>query len=216
MDVNTEKVEISKEVFDQLSALPNIVSGLVEELKTERKDKQTAQAERDAALVAAAQNPEVVTPPAGQPEDPEVVVRRVLAEQAKGDAQAARDRATAKFKETHKEFHPDNDPGGLKYAAFERTLGKLNTSGAQTEEDHLALFGDALTLMNRPAASEEQIITPYADTPTDGGTPTAANPNGLTPKEKRVIAGLGWTEEKYLNMKKSRPAYVKQMIELAP
>ena len=214
MDENEEKIEVTKKQFEELSALPDVVKNLVEEIKVERTAKQTAEAARDAAILAAKQEPEqpVVE---RQAEDPETVFRRILAEQDQEKAKTARETAEAKFKQTNKDFHPENDPAGLKYAAFQRTLARLNDSGAKTEEDFASLYNDALTLMNRPAP-QEQVITPYADAPTNqNGTPVVTDQNGLSHKEKNIIQGLGWTEEKYLKLKKSRPSYVDQLLAQA-
>lgn len=215
MNENEGKVEIDKDVFDKLSALPGVVEGLVEELKTERKAKQDAEtaaakAIADAAVVSPA------TPPAdATPEDPAKVVERILAERDAASAVVVRENAEAKFKAAHKEFASDNDPAGIKFAAFKTVLARLNTSGLTTDEQFQAVFNDALTLMNRQVAPEERIITPYADTPSDGGTPGHTDPNGTSAKEKKLYEGLGWTEEKYLKMKKSRPAYVEEMLSYA-
>lgn len=207
-----KKVEIDEEVYEKLKGLPEVVTNLVEELKTERKAKQDAQ---DAVAKALADKTEPVVTPSGDQKDPAELVREILAERDKGTAKAARDAAESKFKNAHKEFHPENDPGGIKYAAFERTLAKLNVAGLSSEQDFTAVFNDAFTLMNPQAASQERIITPYADTPTDTGTPRTEDPNGLTPKEKKLIQSLGWADEKYLKLKKSRPAYVEQMLTYA-
>ena len=214
MDENEEKIEVTKKQFDELSALPDVVKNLVEEIKVERTAKQTAEAARDAAILAAKPvDPAPVVE--NTPEDAETVIRRVLAEQDQEKAKTARETAEQKFKEANKDFHPDNDPAGLKYAAFQRTLAKLNASGAKTEEDFAGLYNDALTLMNRPAP-QEQTITPYADSPTNqNGAPQASNQNGLSIKEKKIIDGLGWSEDKYLKLKKSRPAYVDQLLAQA-
>lgn len=214
MDENKEKVEIDKDVFEKLEKLPSVVEGLVEELKTERKAKQDAEAARDAAIAAAAAPKEdPATPP--DPKDPTKVFEELMAKKEQESAQTARQNAESKFKSAHKEFHPDNDPGGIKFAAFQRYLARINTTGLKTEEEFTSAYTDALALMNRTEAPKETVITPYADTPTDGGEPRQSDPNALTPKEKKVIEGLGWSEEKYLKMKKSRPAYVEQLLAYA-
>ena len=208
MPEDTQKIEVDKKTFDELAALPDVVKNLVEELKVERTAKQTAEAERDAAKVAI---PPVQPAPDAKPEDAETVVRRILAEGQNAAAATAREKAEQRFKASHPEFSADNDAGGLKFAAFKSTLAKLNDSSAKSEEDFGALYDDALVLMNRPAP-QEQVYTPYADTPSQSGAPRVSDQNGLSLKEKKIIQGLGWTEEKYLGLKKSRPNYVAQLI----
>lgn len=213
MDETKETVQLSKEDFDKLSSLPDVVNNLVAEIQQERKAKQTAEAERDALIVEKNTKPPAdVTPQQATPEDPTVIVERLLAKKDQEAAKAAREAAEAKFRETNKDFHPDNDPGGLKFAAFQRVLAKLNDSGARTVEDFSALYDDALALMNRQSPVKEVTYTPYAHTPSESGSPHQQDPNGLSAKEKRIIQGIGWTEERYLKIKKSRPEYIKKLL----
>lgn len=212
MNEDKKKVEIDEDVYEKLKGLPEVVTNLVEELKIERKAKQEAQ---DAAAKAIADAAALPEPKPEDQKDAATVVREILAQRDVDDAKTVRENAERKFKNSHKEFHPENDPAGIKYSAFEKVLARLNTTGLTSEEAYQSVFNDALTLMNRQQTNQEQIITPYADTPVDGGTPRHEDPNGLSPKEKKLIQGLGWTEEKYLKLKKSRPAYVEQMLTYA-
>lgn len=210
--IDPQKVVVDKEMFDKLSALPDVVNNLVEELKTERKAKQDAEARADATIANAA------PAKSDDPEDPEMVVRRILGERDQNSVKTARVTAEENFKNTHKEFHPDNDPGGLKYQAFERSLAKINLSGATSESQFSDLFETALLVMNKGVvAPSGETITPYADdASTPGGTPQSRDNNALTPKEHRLIKSMpGWTEEKYLKMKKSRPGYVESLLQYA-
>jgi hypothetical protein len=216
MPENEVKVEISKEELDKLKALPDVVQNLVNELKDERTLKQTAEA-KATALEAKLNAPVVVPPVIEAPiaEDPTKVFERLMAQKEQEVADVARQTAEAKFKDAHKEFHPENDPGGLKYAAFEKTLARLNTTGLKTEAEFLSVHNDALRLMTQPAP-QETTFAPYADTPSNGGgSPHQTDVNGLSPQEKKLIASVGWTEERYLKLKKQRPDYVKQVLEFA-
>lgn len=207
-EANTQKVEITKEEFDKLSALPTVVNNLVEELKLERKAKQDA-------ITAAAIAP--VIPADAPAASVEETVRKLLAEQAAGTVKEERSSAEATFRNTHKEFHPDNDPGGLKWAAFEKSLAEVNLSGASSKDAFVSKFETALLIMNKgKSSSDATVITPYADTPVDsGGNPIVVNSNGLTAKELRIVKNLGWTEERYVKLKKSNPAYVESIIQQA-
>lgn len=216
MPEDKTKVEIDQSVYETLKTAAEAVPGLVEELKIERKAKQDAELAAAKALADAAPVVPPVTPPADNaPEDPTKVVERILAERDAASLVAVRENAEAAFKAAHKEFTTENDPAGLKFAAFKTVLARLNTTGLTTAEQFQAVFNDALTLMNRNAAPEERIITPYADTPSTDGTPNASDPNAVSAKEKKLYEGLGWTQEKYLKMKKSRPAYVAEMLTYA-
>lgn len=213
-DENIVKVEIEKTVLDELQKLPAIVSGLVEEVKGEKQKRQEAEKATADALAKAqeALNKAEGTPPADSV-DPAEAVRKAFEARDLEDAKKARESAEAKFKNSHREFHPDNDPGGLKYAAFERELGGLNLTGLKTEADFEGVFGKALKLMGKTDKPEEQTLTPYdSDPDNSGGAPRNQNPNTVSAKEKKLYESLGWTEERYLKQKKSRPEFVADLL----
>ena len=178
----------------------------VQELTTLRTAKQEVEAKL--TLAESKLNPS--NPSQGNVEDE---VNKVLA--AKEDKRLADMRVTLeqKFKESHSEFRPENDEGGLKYAAFKQKLARINLTGLTTEEEITSAYDDAFVLMNKPASSEQPQFNPYAaTTKTQSGNPTGVNNNKLTNPELKLIAQLGWTEERYLKVKKAQPHYVESMI----
>ncbi len=118
-----------------------------------------------------------------------------------------------KFKASHTEFHPDNDAGGLKYAAFQEKLKRINLDGLKTEEEIMSAFDDALVIMNKGKSENNSQFNPYAATnKNSSGDPKGDINNKLANTESKLIAQLGWTEERYLKVKKSQPHYVESML----
>lgn len=215
MEIKDGKVEMTQEEYDTLiKEKEDKLAGVVSELTKMRGDKSSVEAERDALTIEinALKNkkPDDVTPPAKSVED---AVQEALAKRESESAKKNRETAEAAFRAAHKEFATDADPGGIKWAAFLNTLARLNATGLTSVEDFTGLFNDALRLMGKQEAPKERILAPGADTPSDGGSPDAVDADGLTPKEKKVIEGLGWTVEKYLKQKKTRPDYIADLLQ---
>lgn len=140
-------------------------------------------------------------------------VKKVL--EAKEAETLAEKRASIeqKFKESRTEFHPDNDPGGLKYTAFQQKLARINLNGLKTEEEIWEAFNDAYIIMNKGKTDVQVDFNPYAATSKNtSGEPKGNVNNKLGTNEQKLIAQLGWTEERYLKVKKSQPHYVETML----
>lgn len=122
--------------------------------------------------------------------------------------------AETKFKAAHSEFHPDNDPGGIKYAAFLKHKARINLTGLTTEDDILEAYDDAFLLMKKDESKVEGTnFNPYAHSSKNSSSePKGSVNNKLSSKEARLIQDLGWTEERYLKIKTSRPHYVETML----
>lgn len=205
---NTPNDTVVTEEAKKAAELEAAVRNMTEELKELRQKKQEAEAERD-LLKAKGQAP--------ANDDVESKVRKVLDEERTKTVGEIRKSAEEKFRSANKEFHPDNDPGGVKWAAFEKKLARINTAGLVKEEDFLAAYDDALLILTRKPAEPTVVQNPYASTPSGtGGSPRTTDPNNLSTKEHKLLKQMGWTEEQYLKHKKSRPSYVAKLLEYEP
>lgn len=210
--VDSEEVKTLKESQDNL----------VEEIKKLRSDKQIVEGERD-ALIAKANpapsakaetTPEPTTAPATGQNDVDSMVEAAFQKRDKASLITVRQNVEAKFKSQHQEFAEDNDPGGLKYKAFEAKLGRIDFNLLLSEEQIMEAYEDSLFLLNKGKTESGPINNnPYAITPSDTSpTVITAKNNGMTHREKTLVESLGWTEEKYLKLKASRPQYVDSLL----
>jgi len=154
--------------------------------------------------------------PGGVPDGktPEEIEKVVAESLAKRDAEAAKanlDAARQKFLENNKEFHPDSDPGGIKFSALQKEFDSLKTDGASSQEDFLRLFDKALRLVN-PAKAIEKVHLD-ASMKKEGGNPSSVPQTKLSDKELQLIKNVGWSEERYLKLKAEQPAYVTSLLD---
>lgn len=209
---------------EEVKTLKESQVNLVEEIKILRSDKQIVEGERDALIAKA--NPVKPTPdptpaPAGAPapatdqNDVDSKVEAALLKRDQATLIIVRQNVEAKFKSQHQEFAEDNDPGGLKYKAFLAKLGRIDFNLLLTEAQITEAYEDSLFLLNKGKVESGPINNnPYAITPSDTSpTVTAAQNNGMTHREKTLVESLGWTEEKYLKLKASRPQYVNSLLD---
>lgn len=183
------------------------VDGFVGDIQKERQARQEAEAARDLAEAKLKQ-----TPPVPPTDDVTKTVTTLLAQRDTETAQANLKNAEVRFQESHKEFHPDNDPGGIKYAAFKAKLSRFNTSGLRSEADFLAVFDDALRLMTDSPAPQTK-VNPPAHTPSGtGSAPTSVTESPLSSKEQQLLKQMGWDEARYLKIKEKRPHYVQTLL----
>lgn len=144
--------------------------------------------------------------------DPESIIRKILSERDSETIKAERTRAEQEFKREHSEFSESNDPGGLKYEEFKRTLSKFNLSGLSTREDIKARMSDAYRLMI-PPKKEETGGTFYSGSPSNpGGDIDTDKEQKLEPREDALRKELGWDKDKFLAQKAKRPNYIRQLL----
>lgn len=207
------------ELESKLSKLEQDFESVVSELKEQRKKKQEAEAERD-IYRAKLENSQDGTEDGDDKstQDVEEIVKRTLQERDRERIEEIRKSAERKFKQSHKEFHEDNDPAGLKYQALQEQLNRMDTSGIRSENDFQEVYEDALAILNRRQGRKSRDSsasnTPYAETPkgTSGVGPKEGE-GDISSKEKKVINEQGWTKERYLDLKKRRPSYVKALLK---
>lgn len=206
-----EEVDVAT-VQAELSEIKTTLTGVVEELKISRKEKADAEAKALAAETKLKEKEE----PKGNEGTPNVTeeVQKALAKEKGEAATRNRERAIAAFKEKHKEFHPDNDAGGIKFSALESKLSRFSTAGLTEESDFSAILDDAYVLLNpTKVGSDSKVIIPGASTSSQSGSPKESDTTGqLSSKEATVIERLGWTKEKFLDQKAKRPSYIASLL----
>lgn len=139
-----------------------------------------------------------------------------LAREKQQTAEANRKKALDKFVAENKDYHPDNDTGGLKKQALERELANLTTWNASVEVDDLvAVIGKANAYLRGVDTSRQNdtTVAPYSSTPNSPASPVGDDKDGLSPQEKKLIDRNGWTKEKYLTLKGKMPDYVANLVE---
>lgn len=155
---------------------------------------------------------------AGKQEAPkaEDIAAVLDAELAKRDLEnAAKLKAATldRFVKAHKDLSPDNDPTGLKLTAFKTKLSRFSTEGMTQAEQFMEVFEDAYRLLGKQDTTQQPKPKVQTSEPSISEDPEEVIVTNLTSKEKKVIERLGWTEEKYLGMKKKMPSYVAKLLK---
>lgn len=180
----------------------------VEELKELRQKKQEAEAQRDLA------SSELEKLKQANPGSAEEVVKKILEEKDKQTLDKVKTQALESFKQKHKElFGSDTDPAGIKFNAFQSKLSRLNLSDLTDENQFHDAYEDALILLRRSGHTDFQKVNIDPSMPLNNNQPpTPPNQNGLSSKEKKLIEQMGWTEERFLKIKKSKPSYMANLL----
>jgi len=127
-------------------------------------------------------------------------------------------KAQDSFVAKHKEFHPDNDAGGLKKAALDRELKFLNRAGLTAVEDLESVLEKARILVTTTVSSPVQPVRVDPSIPRSAPEPHATEGSKLTAKELRVLDQLNslgasvWTEERFLKLKEKDPGFVERTL----
>lgn len=180
----------------ELTTTKESLNGTVEELKKLRE-------KRDPAL----------TPEHSNPTDVTAAVAAALEERRKLDAESNRKLAIARFQEADKEFHKDNDPGGLKMKAILDEFETFNNSSLFSVEEFTARLDKAKRLV---LGTKKEVVEEVLDDPSlngGGPTPKSEKATKLTAEERQVIKDLGWTEERFLAVKEKNPNYVRSLFD---
>lgn len=221
-----ETVTVPKEQYDEmvekLADKTQATANLVAEITELREKKQLTEAEaeelrkklseRDGSGAGQDLNPDKVV------EITSETVRKILADQDIEKAKANKRAALAAFQAKYKEFHPENDEGGLKLSALEKELENFNLSGLVSETDFLARFEKARNLVVGSGQVQPDGGTDPNPLPPNGGgsAPQAKESidNQLTSKEMQIIdRTFGGDKERYLKIKAKRPDYVATLLQ---
>ena len=221
------KIEVPKEEYDKLVSehanSTQAVSNLTEEIKVVRTQKQEAEEKLEEALKVKDPKPKD-KPKEGEgegisKEEAEEIgakaAKTVVEEAKKEGFVTLRKETTKEFKDSKQQFAEDNDPAGIKWAAFENKLAMFDMSSVETKEKILDVLNSAFNLL--PVQKDDPVDenqTP-SSTPQDagGGGPKPANEDNLTPKEKAIVDRVyGGDAEKFLKHKVTRPDYIREML----
>lgn len=217
-----EVVTLNKEDYDKYVADSQAKENLVDEIKDLREKKQLAETERDDAIkkvedvskIPAVETAEITPEKVNEMINQGIQTR--LSEQETADTEHNKQEAIQRFKESHKEFHEDNDEGGLKYSSLERELKVFNTGSARSVDDFLSLMEKARTFIKKEEQPQDTPETPYSETPANESVVVPAqglDDKNLTPKELKLITNsFGGNKQKYLEQKAKRPDYVAQLL----
>lgn len=200
--VDAAKAEVEQAYLDKLKAAEDAQNKILEELKEERKKKQEAEAK----LTLKGED--------GNPQDVSQTVEDILNKKDKEKLKQTQEDTIKKFKESNPEFHPDNDPGGIKYAAFQKKLARIDTTSLTSQEDLVEVLDDVMFSLKRNSSTDTGTdANPYASTNQQFSSPRSITSSGLNSTEQKLIKSLGWTEERYLKIKKARPTYVANLLK---
>ncbi len=122
----------------------------------------------------------------------------------------ASEQATIEFLDSHPEFSVENDAGGVKFAAFQKALGRINISGVTSKEDYIQVLNDALRLTGETVST----MPNYSSTPRTASNVPALKPgHTLTaPEQKLIQNSFNGDVEAYLKVKTKRPDYVRELL----
>ena len=170
--VNEDNQEELDKLKEEVAKLNQEKSGLVEELKGERKVKQEAL--QKVTELETKLNP---------PDDVDAKVQSALAATRKEEAQKNKDVAIKRFQEENKSFHPDNDAGSIKWDALIKEFESFNTQGAHSVDEFNSYLNKAKRLIGKPDQSENIVST---DIISEGDGPKPIQTNKFFPPDKNA------------------------------
>lgn len=209
---NTPPEKTVEELKLEVARLESEKAGLVGETQDLRKARQEKEEQittlQDALKAATDKNN-------ASPEDEKIAaaIAKVLSQKEEDRAKANRKAAFDKFVAENKEYHPDNDPSGLKRTALEKELAQFNTNGIVETDDFVKVIGKANALL-RGTDTPRQANTdnPYSSTPSNPAPPAPGPDKDLSEQEKKLIDRNGWTKEKYMSLKAKMPDFIEGLI----
>ncbi len=208
-----------EDVVEKLASKTQNETNLVAEIKGLREKKQIAEADAESLKKKLAKENVIET--TGKEFNPTMVeeitrktLAAALAERDVETTKIASNNAMSSFINSHKEFHPDNDVGGIKMAALENKLAMFNTNNLSTESEFSNILEEASRL-TFSTINKEQSMNPTVTEPTGEGAavPKESQEDKLTPQELQIIDRVfDGNKERYLKQKTKRPDYVKTLL----
>jgi hypothetical protein len=203
MNANGDE-SISKEEADELK---KALANTVEELKVLRKKNQEL-----------TEKPPVVTPPNPDDEATKIakVVKQILTDEKMSNAKTNKQVAFEKFITENKEFHPDNDPTGLKRQALETKLSRFNTDDIIDMGEYYDVIKEAQLLLTKNDSSSntsKDIPNPYSSSSQSRVAPQKVVISELNPKEEALVKRGSATKEQILKMRVEKPAFLASLLE---
>lgn len=200
-----QKPDIAPEVIEELAQAKQAVENLANEIKELRSKKNEEIEELKKKIVE--------KPEAGEDKvDVHSQVEKVLNERHEKEIEIARKEAIEEFRNSLPDFSADNDPGDIKFKAFQKELNKFNLSDLRSKEEVKARLKEVHDFMNRGKQKTETPYNPYAASPKSGGAPADGGSSNLSDKEKILIRKHGFSEEKYLKLRDKQPGYIATLL----
>ncbi len=202
-----------KDNKDEESA--KVIGNLVEELKESRLKLGIA----EGLLKANAEKKKEEEPkPLTDDEKLDALLDKKFQERQAAEAINNKKIAFEKFILEHKEFHPENDPTGLKKDALQKRFNEFNVESLKTVEEFTSKIKDAKTLLmgNDNPLDISLGKIPNSEIPVPGANPAGRKVEELTPKELKLAQTTGKTKEQILKLKISNPEYLKTLLEYVP
>lgn len=200
-----EEVKLTKEDYDKLvnsaaeskQALANVVNE-IKDMRTQNADLKKR--------VEEAQQPTT---------DVQKAVEAELAKKEKASIEAIYQQVTEGFLTSHPEFSQEQDPGGVKLAAFQKALGRINLTGLKTKDQFEEAFSDALGLMERKSNPTPMNAIP-SSSKGNPPVPRVVPNHNLPPAELKLAEKFfNGNVEAYLAAKVKKPAYFEELLKWA-
>lgn len=197
-----EEVTLTKVEYDQmterLATLAQASTSTVEELKEARGIIATLKAKAEEA----------------DPTEVEKAIDARLAAKEAEETKRTYEATVARFLDEHPEFSTENDPGGVKFAAYQKALGRINLTHLKSGEEFTEALNDALGLMERKASDTPNISS---SAPRSGATAAIAPAHrGLPQAEEKIAKNyFGGDVAAYLKAKAKRPEYYEELLKYA-
>lgn len=144
------------------------------------------------------------------------VVKQLLTEEKVSKAKTNKQVAFEKFITDNKDFHPENDPTGLKRQALENKIARFNTEGITESEDFYTVFREANILLggnDGRTKTSEDVQNPYSSTSQSKIVPQKNDDAELSPKEKVLVSRGSATKEQILKLRETRPSYLASLLQ---
>jgi DNA repair exonuclease SbcCD ATPase subunit len=142
-------------------------------------------------------------------------IDEVLSKKEQEQSKKEKEEAILEFRESLSEFSSDNDPGDLKFKAFQKELNKFNFADVKNKNEMNKRLKEVYEFVNRKTNKEEDDNgqSPYAFTRKNGGNHSESSNDSLSDKEKRLIKTYGFTDEYFIEQKKKRPYYINNLLK---
>ncbi len=142
-------------------------------------------------------------------------VEEVLAQKDLSRAKANKQAALDRFIKENKEFHEDNDIGGLKRQALEAKFNRFNTDGIVEIEDFTTLIKDAHRLLVGTDKQPESVsLNTYSSVvpKSSGDSNKDENKVEFSEGEQLLIKKTGVSKERILKLREKSPGFLQDLI----
>lgn len=208
--------DLTAEQIEALKVKAEATDKIIEELKEVRKSRAEDRAALDALLKDKKDEDDAEeAKPAIAVVDVKKTVESLLEAREKAKLSNVRVDVLNKFKNSKVEFNEANDPGGIKFKAYEKELSKFNLDNIQDAEVFQERYDDVYLYMKRKESRQDSNQNNiYAGTNQHSGAkdPQTTDTNTLSKPEMDLINKQGWSKERFLKLKAKQPTYVTSLL----